>query len=251
MKQSSLSRRMEAANHLKNSAMEADTISKHGRSLKSHMSRKNHFKTQFLIFLISLLSIVSTITTTNAQIVGGFKSKEGYIAFFKASSDMYVPSILMYQEPGKQDHTTAYLGIPSIKSGFMEYRSNDGHVVQGYMESGQLKVLTPSGKNYTFYLDKELTIKINSETSEIKLPPPPPPPEKPCSRCKGTGNCYSCNGVGGNLCNYCNGRGQTWSSGYGTSGYTTCTYCRGIGKQNCRVCNGTGKCQQCKGVGYF
>jgi len=41
MKQlSSSSKRMEAVNHLKNSAMEADTISKHGRSLKSQMSRK-------------------------------------------------------------------------------------------------------------------------------------------------------------------------------------------------------------------
>ena len=33
---------MEAVNHLKNSAMEADTILKHGRNPKSQMSRVNH-----------------------------------------------------------------------------------------------------------------------------------------------------------------------------------------------------------------
>jgi len=35
---------MEAVNHSKNSAMEADTISKHGRNSKSHTSRYNFFR---------------------------------------------------------------------------------------------------------------------------------------------------------------------------------------------------------------
>ena len=53
---SSLNRVMAAANHLKNSAMEADTISKNGRSSKSQMSRGRIFIWGVVLFFLSVIT---------------------------------------------------------------------------------------------------------------------------------------------------------------------------------------------------
>ena len=69
MKQlSSISGRMEAANHLKNSAMEADTISKNGRSSKSHTSRGNFLKVCFALLTASIIILsINACTSVGAQ----------------------------------------------------------------------------------------------------------------------------------------------------------------------------------------
>ena len=50
---------MEAVNHFKNSAAEADTTSKHGRSAVSHKNRGNIMQRAFLIFAVICVSITS------------------------------------------------------------------------------------------------------------------------------------------------------------------------------------------------
>ena len=53
-------RAMEAANHSKNSAVEADTISKHGTVSKNHTSRRNFFKKAILALLVASIFSVSS-----------------------------------------------------------------------------------------------------------------------------------------------------------------------------------------------
>jgi len=49
---------MDAVNHSKNRAMEADTISKHGRSSKSQMSRRNNQSAFFWLFPLSIIVLM-------------------------------------------------------------------------------------------------------------------------------------------------------------------------------------------------
>ena len=61
------SRRMEAVNHLKNSAMEAETISKHGRSSKSQMSRGNFFRLSLALSVVVIASAVAFFSCKNDE----------------------------------------------------------------------------------------------------------------------------------------------------------------------------------------
>jgi len=58
---------MEAVNHSKNSAMEADTISKHGAILKSHTSRRNLMKKIFAIAFAMLVMFPMTACSSNSS----------------------------------------------------------------------------------------------------------------------------------------------------------------------------------------
>ena len=62
---------MEAVNHSKNRAMEADTISKHGRSLKSHTSRGNIFRKMCFGLLTAGIIALSINACTGATAQSG------------------------------------------------------------------------------------------------------------------------------------------------------------------------------------
>jgi len=75
------------------STMEADTISKHGRSSKSQMSRRNELKI-FFIIVISILLFASKSEAQDFDIVGHTQNKE--LVAYSISLDK---NVIYYQPP--------------------------------------------------------------------------------------------------------------------------------------------------------
>jgi len=171
-----------------------------------------------------------------------FISKDGEVAVF---NDATGKNMVIYSVSGKQ--ITSTLGGPQFKSGYMEYKSNDGHVVEFYLKGNmgwesELIIKTPNGARYFFIYSSELTARTNSQNQS----PAPQTAQSSNTQQSASNNRQR---IG---CGYC--QRDIILTGSGVQGTGRCPFCNNLGLnkdgRKCTDCGGTNKCRMCHGTGW-